>query len=1249
MSHLPWPAAPPDPPARLGAVTPEYRRHLVGVLIGLGVFVAVYLGLLWFLLDTVWVAWGRLSWMGLLLASPAILLSAFLLSGLFAVRRGTLGPDAIEVTATDQPTLLAFVHRVADEVGAPRPHKVFLVSGVQAAVFFDLAAWNLLLPTRKNLLLGLGLVNVATLDELKAVLAHELGHFAQRSAGVSRYAYTSMQVVAHLVGHRGRIDGFLRGLSTFDLRIAWIGWLLRLIVWSMRAVLDTVFRGLLRVERALSREMEFQADLVSVRLAGSDSLVHALSRLVAADEAWDRALDLAAERAALGQVVLDLYAVQERVIERLRQVRDEPGFGATPARPVADAAAFRVFAHQTATAPQMWSTHPTNADREENAKRTYLASTLDPRPAWILFTDADGLRREVTARVLSVIEPTGEPVDLVAAVDEAFDVLPAQPRFRGMYLGRSVVRSARHASQLVGDLSQEPDRDDVIARLDTLYPESLVPRLRDLREHQEELASLEGLRDGLLEAPGGVVRFRGRELPRRELAATVEVVRAELREDRAALAAHDLEARTSHRLAARCLDPAWERSLAGLLDLLHLVEHVRADLQDAHAVLRHALKVALADGRLSASEQRRIVSVARQAWVVCGHVHGLQVGIAPPVVDEPLQLRALLPHDPSLPAPDVDNLAQWVPAFAAWALSVDACLAPLASRTLTCLLRTEDAVATALRGGTSLDEAPLACVVPERHPTLVPGEERERLDQLSTWDRFQLADGWVAGGARLGVAGAFLGASAMVTGWMMVGNEVAVHNGLAVPVVVQLGDLTLHVDAHGVGHATLDDDRLVVQATTEEGALVERFEVDLRGAPREGMVYDVASAAVLTEETLVYGPGPAQPSRALGAPRWSAATVDLPHGDPPDQIEVPKGAPYGTRTMLVSDGQPTYAQVATLPQDERRSLVAAHLRWDPASTLQAWVGIAELADLEVLTLRDDAEQQRLALGLLAQGVASVAGDRRVCAGQAAEARVHPEDTARALLAAICGGDEQVLALWEAHPDDDDVAWEAVSALAQGERWGEAASLAARVGTERDPGLVLRIARMVGAEAPAMALDPAFLGILAIEDDPEAARSAARAAPELELVALLAGGVPAEAALGAAPPDVARQFRPLVAASDGVSGPVVDQALEEAGGVRHLSDATAVAALAVREGTPPDPTALDLLRHAPGGARVVAALDRDRLATPGWLDEHLRGADLGTRARARLVGCVVLGEDAPASWRREARALLLPWERPWLHP
>ena len=125
---------------------------------------------------------------------------------------------------------------------------------MNAAVFYDLSVLNLLFPSRKNLEIGLGLVNAVSLGELKAVLAHEFGHFGQRSMAVGRWVYVAQQIAHHIVTKRDALDSLLRTLSRVDLRIAWVGWLLSLVVWSIRSLMETMFRLVVLAQRALSRD-----------------------------------------------------------------------------------------------------------------------------------------------------------------------------------------------------------------------------------------------------------------------------------------------------------------------------------------------------------------------------------------------------------------------------------------------------------------------------------------------------------------------------------------------------------------------------------------------------------------------------------------------------------------------------------------------------------------------------------------------------------------------------------------------------------------------------------------------------------------------------------------------------------------------------------------------------------------------------------------------------------------------------------
>ncbi len=202
-----YPAGPAGVPADLTQPTPAYRRHAWLAMGGLALFVAFYIALSgWFL----WTAWRLLSgvfqgndfslWT-LLAGACAAFLALFMLKALVFVKHGHESDD-IEVRRNEEPQLFEFLDRLADEAGAPRPHRVFLSARVNAAVFYDLSILNLIYPSKKNLEIGLGLVNVLTLGELKAVLAHEFGHFAQKSMAVGRWVYIAQQIATHVISRR---------------------------------------------------------------------------------------------------------------------------------------------------------------------------------------------------------------------------------------------------------------------------------------------------------------------------------------------------------------------------------------------------------------------------------------------------------------------------------------------------------------------------------------------------------------------------------------------------------------------------------------------------------------------------------------------------------------------------------------------------------------------------------------------------------------------------------------------------------------------------------------------------------------------------------------------------------------------------------------------------------------------------------------------------------------------------------------
>ncbi len=1275
--NAPYPASPAGIPADLARPTTTYRRHAYAAVAALLGFILLYVGLTawfgltaWRLVSGAWSS-GSDAFMGYVLALPALFLFAFLVKGLFFVRKGQIG-DAIEVRAQDEPALFAFLHRVADESGAPRPHRVFLTPDVNASVFYDLSVRNLVWPSKKNLNIGLGLVNVLTLDELKAVLAHEFGHFAQRTMAVGTWVYVASHAIGAIVARRDGFDRFLDGISGIDLRIAWIGWLMRLVVWSIRVVLDTAFRGLVVVQRALSREMEFQADLVSVSLCGSDSLVHALRRLGPADDAMNRAMAYATKAGRAGTPVADLYSIQTLMLDRMRQVWNDPALGTVPPRPDGDAARHRVFTRSIAEVPRMWATHPPSHEREENAKRVYVPSPLDERPAWVVFADAEALRRRLTAHLYAENMPEAAKAAVAPEEDtrkrvvEAFSRPCFEAAHRGVYVGRSAVRGVRSYKELYGEIPTDPAA--VGEQLDAVYPDSIVGTLRAARDAEEQVAQLEALAEGVLSAPGGVIHFRGRTLRRRELPAVLDEARAERDGLTAALVDHDRGVRTAHRAAARALGKGWEPHLVGLGATLHYLEHLEGNVQDAHGVLQNVIRITTADGKVSSAELDRIVAAANEVQEALATVyqHAEALKLSAPVLAalEVKSWKEVLAEELGLPVASRESISQWLEVVDGWVASATRCLDAAGSATLDVLLEAEAHVARCFRDGTDPGDAPAPPLVPVHYPTAAPGQERPRQKRLDWWDRFQTADGWLPGAARLGAASAVLAPAIFLTQGAGTAT-VVVHNGLDVPLVVDVGEESgVRVPAQANAEVTVPNARAVpVEARTEDGRVVEHFEADAQDMWAT-YVYNVASADVLGKVWVGYGTSTVPEPVIEGTPRWLRSTADYTFVEAPDTIEA--DAPTLKVRLVGLAGLPVPAILGATPEELRPALALTHVRWDAAGGgLYLWALGSRVPAAEVLAAvreRGERPDERVAIGRLEQDL----GDATVCDAHQAAAAAAPDDGDAAYLAIRCLDDAEggpaFRAAAERFPDHPWIGWALAWEQMRAGEWAEALATVERVRPALDPirdqvvTTRLRLLRRTGAGLEAQlaavrgAVEAAQWEVLLAAEAGEVRGDASSIGPwDAAILARARGDLAAaERKAAALQPDAAAWHRWMNAGSDGAGAEQLAAAAQHAdAGVDGVTVWVRLALLA-RDGG--DRAAMEQKAKEVSPelfTRLAPVYAADPADVPAAVESAVAGADAYGRAWILLVGTIRLGDGAPEAWRREARELLLPWERPYL--
>jgi Zn-dependent protease with chaperone function len=266
-------------PVRL---SPVYRAALAIVALAMVLLPLAYVslvggaayGVVWFAMH----GWpllngiGSLKWRGFVFAIPLVtgaILVVFMIKPLFA--RPARRAEPRRLGREEEPLLFAFVDRICETVGAPRPREIHIDGQVNASAslrrgFFSLFSDDLVLT------LGLPLVAGLSLPQLAGVLAHEFGHFAQRAGLRLSYVIRSVNAwFARVVYERDQYDEqLLHAAKNSDFRLQIVLWVALAFVWISRKILW----ALMMIGHALSsfllRQMEFDADRYEARLVGRD-------------------------------------------------------------------------------------------------------------------------------------------------------------------------------------------------------------------------------------------------------------------------------------------------------------------------------------------------------------------------------------------------------------------------------------------------------------------------------------------------------------------------------------------------------------------------------------------------------------------------------------------------------------------------------------------------------------------------------------------------------------------------------------------------------------------------------------------------------------------------------------------------------------------------------------------------------------------------------------------------------------------
>lgn len=311
----------------------------------------------------------------------AVLTAVVLLRAVVVVDRSSRLRDLPGIAAGPaEAEVVELVRRTAEQMGATPPTELRFVAEPMAWVGQDGRLLGLL-PGRSVMVLGVSLLGTLHVDELRAVVAHELGHLHRRDLRLGGAVHRARAAMARaadaLDGPIGRVFGAYESLF-------------------------------LRTTMRVARAQEEAADRAAVEIAGPTATAEALLRTGVAALAYDWYVD------RYVSVLLEAGRWPADLISGFRRILDNP-------ERAEELAGFR--AELDAKTLDPYDSHPPLVERVA-AALALVASERDPAPsvpAQTLLQDPEGLERAVAARLGE--SATGDPsagIEWEHAADEVW-------------------------------------------------------------------------------------------------------------------------------------------------------------------------------------------------------------------------------------------------------------------------------------------------------------------------------------------------------------------------------------------------------------------------------------------------------------------------------------------------------------------------------------------------------------------------------------------------------------------------------------------------------------------------------------------------------------------------------------------------------------------------------------------------------------------------------------------------------------
>ncbi|MGI8808121.1 MAG: M48 family metalloprotease [Acidimicrobiales bacterium] len=337
------------------------------------------------------------------LLQPPCAGAAAVLRGVFFITRSDDAQlPGVPIDERSQPELVGLVRSVATGMGTAPPGRILLVPEVNAAV----TQTGGLLGLRRGervMVLGVPLIQALTVDQLRGVVAHELGHYAGGDTRLGALTYRAGASIYRTVENLGDASLLGRLFSAYGRRY---------LVLSLR----------------VRRQQELSADAAAVRLAGRESHVSALRRVEVTAFAFDHFLRFY------------LVPLWQRGFDADNAF---DGYRALLADPARESELAELEAAAEEGVADRYDSHPSLAERVAHAERLPegRSAEKDHRPAAMLLAGAEEVERQV-GRLLTR-QLTGRQFDQLVGWDAtAAEVFAADIQEEGDSLLRAAAKVA---------------------------------------------------------------------------------------------------------------------------------------------------------------------------------------------------------------------------------------------------------------------------------------------------------------------------------------------------------------------------------------------------------------------------------------------------------------------------------------------------------------------------------------------------------------------------------------------------------------------------------------------------------------------------------------------------------------------------------------------------------------------------------------------------------------------------------------